>query len=138
MSGTDERDDRPIAAVVGLPPVLAPLFGAVIVGAAGLWHAWETGASITSWVAGSVLTGALIGVLVMLLDGGGDGTLLPQFLAVTSPLTALLPLFGLPFVVAAWIANRGRPGPYRALARASLVLAGLVTTLVAVAFVLRR
>jgi hypothetical protein len=137
MSGTDERDDGPAAA--GLPPVLAPLVGAVIVGAAGLWHAWETGASSTSaWVAGSVLTGALIGVLVMLLDGGGDGTLVPRFLAVTSPLTALLPLFGLPFVLAAWITNRGRPGPYRTVARASLFLAGLVTALVVAAFVLSR
>lgn len=82
MSGTDERDDGPTASSVGLPPVLAPLVGAVIVGAAGLWHAWETGESMTSaWAAGSVLTGALIGVLVMLLDGGGAGTLVPRFLA---------------------------------------------------------
>jgi len=139
MSGTDERDDEPGAPPFGLPAVLAPLAGALLIVAAGLWFAWRNGQPITpGWVAGSALTGALIGVVVMLIDGGEPGMLVPRFLALVSPLAALLGIVGLPFVLAAWMTNRRRPGPYRTIAKASLVVAGLVSVIWVVALVLRR
>jgi hypothetical protein len=38
-----------------------------------------------------------------------------------SPVTALLPIVGLPFNAAAYLANRRHPGGYRAIALFSLV-----------------
>ncbi|MEO7274189.1 MAG: hypothetical protein ABI211_19495 [Vicinamibacterales bacterium] len=80
------------------------------------------------WVGGFGLTGAAVGVLVALCDGPGPGTLLARFLALMSPVTAALPLFGLPFNAAAYFMNRQHPGLYRTISRVTLV-AGVIWSL---------
>jgi hypothetical protein len=73
--------------------------------------------------------GALIGVLVALCDGPGPGTLLSRFLALITPVAMLLPIVGVFFTVAAYIANRNHPGMYRILSRATLAISLLVSAL---------
>ena len=63
-----------------------------------------------AWIGGHIVIGATIGPLVSLCDGPGPGTLLSRFLALISVATALLPIFGLPFNLAACLENRQRPG----------------------------
>ena len=75
------------------------------------------------WVGGFGLLGAAVGVLVALCDGPGPGTLISRFLALMSPVTAALPLFGVPFNLAAFVMNRHHPGLYRTISRVTLVAA---------------
>lgn len=117
----------------GFPSWQAPIVGAIVVGIFGLYTASELERPITiAWVAGSVLVGAVIGVLVALCDGRGPGTVVSRFLAVISPATALLPIAGLPFNVAAYIANRRHPGMYRTISRISMAVAVVVAGLIGI------
>ncbi len=107
---------------LGLPSWLAPIIGAMVVILFGLPLAGRMERPITAlWVAGSAATGALIGLLVALCDGPGPGTLVSRFLALISPATALLPIFGVPFTAAAYFANRRHPGVYRTISRVTFV-----------------
>lgn len=65
--------------------------------------------------------GALIGLLVALCDGPGPGTVVSRFLALISPATMLLPIFGVPFTAAAFFANRRHPGVFRTISQVTLV-----------------
>ena len=73
------------------------------------------------------MTGATIGLLVSLCDGRGPGTLLSRFLALISVVTALLPVFGLPFNIAAYLMNRRHPGFHRAVSRVTLAIGVLLS-----------
>jgi hypothetical protein len=106
----------------GLPSWQAPIIGAIVVIVFGLQLAGRMERPITAlWVAGSGATGALIGLLVALCDGPGPGTLVSRFLALISPATALLPIFGVPFTAAAYFANRRHPGVYRTISQVAFV-----------------
>lgn len=73
------------------------------------------------------MVGATIGLLVSLCDGPGPGTLMSRFLALISVVTALLPLFGLPFNLAAFWTNRHYPGFHRTVSRVTLAVSILVS-----------
>ena len=99
------------------------------VGAASLFHTndvdrWPdfSGDDLASRYPGITMTnrcivGATIGLLVSLCDGPGPGTLMSRFLALISVVTALLPVFGLPFNIAAFWTNRHYPGFHRTVSR---------------------
>ena len=109
---------------VGLSPWLAPAVAGVLFMLFSLSVAKDADRAITlEWVGGFGLTGAAIGVLVALCDGPGPGTLLSRFMALISPVTAALPLFGIPFNLAAYVMNRQHPGLYRTISRVTLVAA---------------
>ena len=118
-------------------PWQGPIVGALVLIISSLWFAYDMGRPVTAaWVAGHALVGALLGSLVGLCDGDArSGTLVSRFLALVSPATALMPLVGLPFNVAAWLANRRFPGPLRTLSRVTLVVA-VVWSLAVVAVLL--
>jgi len=111
------------------PVVAAVLFGLMSVFRRGGYANLNEGA----WIAGNVIVGATIGLLVSLCDGPGPGTLLSRFLALVSVVTALLPIFGLPFNLAAYLMNRRHPGFHRTVSRVTLavgvVLSGAVAGL---------
>lgn len=105
-----------------MPPWQAPIIGAIVVILFGLYLAGEMEQPITvRWVAGSGATGALIGLLVALCDGPGPGTLVSRFLALISPATALIPIVGVLFTAAAYVANRRHPGVYRTISQITFV-----------------
>ena len=80
-----------------------------------------------SWLAACAVIGIVIGLLVALCDGPGPGTLVSRFLALVSPVTALLPFFGIIFTGAAYVANRNHPGVYRTISRISVILTALIS-----------
>jgi hypothetical protein len=103
----------------------------VAIGLFGLKSAGDFGRGVTPvWLAGHAFAGALIGCLVALCDGRGPGTLVSRFLALISPATALLPIFGLRFNIAELWFNRAHPGGHRTLSRITFVLALLVSAAV--------
>jgi hypothetical protein len=111
----------------GMPSWHAPIAGAIVISFFGLYMASEMERPLTiAWVAGSALIGTVVGLLVALCDGPGPGTVVSRFLGLISPATALLPIFGLPFNVAAYVANRHHPGMYRTLSRVSMAVAVIV------------
>ena len=113
------------------PAWQAPMVGAALVGLFGLKSAGDFGREVTAgWIAGHSAVGAFIGCLVSLCDGPGPGTLVSRFLALISPATALLPIFGLPFNFAAFWVNRAHPGLYRTLSRITLGVALIVSVVV--------
>ena len=115
-----------------MPSWQAPIIGAIVVILFGLQLAGRMDRPITAlWVAGSGATGALIGLLVALCDGPGPGTLVSRFLALISPATALLPIFGVPFTAAAYFANRRHPGVYRTISQITFVGSLLVSLVIA-------
>jgi len=115
-----------------MPPWQAPIVGSVVLIIIGLRVAYGASRPITvGWVAGWAAAGLAIGMLVALSDGPGPGTLISRFMALISPATALLPIFGLPFNVAAYLANRRHPGAYRTIAKVTLI-GSLMLSLVAV------
>ena len=117
----------------GMPSWQAPFIGAIVVILFGLRLAGQMERPITAlWVAGSGVTGAAIGLLVALCDGPGPGTLVSRFLALISPVTALLPIVGLPFNIAAVWFNRAHPGWHRTLSRITFVAALLVSAVAVV------
>ena len=96
----------------------------------GLQIAYVDDRDITlQWLAGSTGVGALIGLLVLLCDGPGPGTLLSRFLALISPFTMLLPVAGVLFNVAAYMANRNHPGMYRSMSRLTLGISLIISAL---------
>lgn len=106
-------------------PWQGPIVGALVIIVMGLLPNGRERPVITAqWVAGHALVGALIGLLVALCDGSDarSGTVVSRFLALISPATAVMPVFGLPFNTAAWLANRRFPGPLRTLALVTLVV----------------
>jgi len=107
------------------PPWQAPVAGALLLALFGVWDARSLEYPVTvRWLAGHALTGAAIGFLVALCDDpSAAGTLVSRFLALVSPVTALLPIVGLPFNAAAWWANRHHRGLCRTLSRVTLVAA---------------
>jgi hypothetical protein len=110
--------------VAGLSPWLAPPVAGALFMLFSVSVANDAEHPITvEWVAGFGLTGAAVGVLVALCDGPGPGTLLSRFFALISPVTAALPLFGVPFNLAAYFMNRQHPGLYRTISRVTLVAA---------------
>jgi len=117
----------------GDPAWLAPIAGAIVVALAGVWTASEMGEPITLvWVSGWAGAGVLIGCLVAILDRPGPGTLISRFLAVISPIAALLPIVGVAFGVAAYASNRHHPGPYRTLSRIAVAESVVVSVFYAV------
>ena len=109
------------------PVVAAVLFGLMSVFTRSRYENLDDGA----WIGGHVIVGASIGLLVSLCDGPGPGTLLSRFLALVSVVTALLPLFGLPFNLAAYLMNRRHPGFHRTLSRVTLAFGLLLSCAVA-------
>jgi hypothetical protein len=108
----------------GLSPWLAPAVAGVLFMLFSVSVAKDADHPVTvEWVGGFGLMGAAIGVLVALCDGPGPGTLISRFLALMSPVTAALPLFGVPFNLAAYVLNRQHPGLYRTISRVTLVAA---------------
>jgi hypothetical protein len=124
MSDLDTREEeRP-----GFPAWQGPLVASLMFGALALVtdHAqWEV--SGPAWFAGHIMVGATIGLLVSLCDGPGPGTLMSRFLALISVVTALLPVFGLPFNIAAFWTNRHHPGFHRTVSRVTLGIGVLVS-----------
>ena len=114
----------------GRPAWQAPIAGAAFVTLIGLQIACQNERDITlQWLAGHAGIGALIGLLVLLCDGPGPGTLLSRFLALISPFTMLLPVAGVLFNVAAYVTNRNHPGMYRSMSRLTLGISLIITTL---------
>ena len=114
----------------GWPAWYAPMVGMLVVALEAAWLAGRLGREITpAWVAGGALLGALIGCLVALCDGPGPGTVVSRFLALISPVMAVFPLFGLPFNLAAVVANGRHSGWPRTLSRITLVVSLLVSLL---------
>jgi hypothetical protein len=108
----------------GLPPWLAPVVAGALFMLFSVSVAKDADQPITvEWVGGFGLMGAAVGVLVALCDGPGPGTLISRFLALMSPVTAALPLFGVAFNLAAYVMNRQHPGLYRTISRVTLVAA---------------
>ena len=103
------------------PAVAAALFGVLSLFTRGRYDDVSDGA----WIGGHIVVGATIGLLVSLCDGPGPGTLLSRFLALISVATALLPIVGLPFNVAAFLMNRQHPGFHRTLSRVTLAIGAL-------------
>jgi hypothetical protein len=101
------------------PAWQAPLAGAVLLSLYAVRAAYSLNRPVTGeWLAGSALLGASIGLLVALCDAPNTrGTTVGRFLALISPATALMPIFGLPFNAAAWWSNRRHPGGLRTLSR---------------------
>jgi lysylphosphatidylglycerol synthetase-like protein (DUF2156 family) len=126
MSDQDTQDEA-----AGFPAWQGPLVAGAIFGILALVndHAkWEV--SGAAWFAGHIMVGATIGLLVSLCDGPGPGTLTSRFLALISVVTALLPVFGLPFNVAAFWTNRHYPGFHRTVSRVTLGIGVLFSVLV--------
>ncbi len=112
-------DERP-----GFPAWQGPVVAATLFGALALFtHNGKWQVSAAAWFAGHIVVGATIGLLVSLCDGPGPGTLLSRFLALISVVTALLPILGLPFNVAAFWTNRHDPGFHRTVSRVTLAVA---------------
>ena len=109
------------------PVVAAVLFGLMSVFTRGRYANVNDGI----WIAGHVIVGATIGLLVSLCDGPGPGTLLYRFLALVSVVTALLPIFGLPFNLAAYLMNRRHPGFHRTVSRVTLAVGVMLSCAVA-------
>ena len=104
------------------PPWQAPIAGAFVVALAGVWVASRMGVPITvRWLSGCGGTGLLIGCLVALTDGPGPGTQLSRFLALISPIAAVLPIAGLALSAVAYWSNRRCSGWYRTLSCVALV-----------------
>jgi hypothetical protein len=122
--------DTPENETPGFPAWQGPLVAGAMFGILALVndHAkWEV--SGAAWFAGHIMVGATIGLLVSLCDGPGPGTLMSRFLALISVVTALLPVFGLPFNIAAFWTNRPYPGFHRTVSRVTLGLGVLVSVL---------
>jgi len=112
----------------GFPAWQGPLIAGAMFGVLALvtdHEHWEVSAA--PWFAGHIMVGATIGLLVSLCDGPGPGTLMSRFLALISVVTALLPLFGLPFNLAAFWTNRHYPGFHRTVSRVTLAVSILVS-----------
>src|SRR5690349_21117498 len=113
------------------PAVAGALFGVLSLFTRGKYGDVSDGA----WIGGHVVIGATIGLLVSLCDGPGPGTLLSRFMALISVITALLPLGGLPFNIAAYLMNRRYPGFHRTVSRVTLAI-GVLLSCAAVALLL--
>lgn len=127
-SDEDDRDDDR----TGFPGWQAPAVAATLFGVLSLFTRGRyADVSDAAWIGGHVMVGATIGLLVSLCDGPGPGTLLSRFLALISVATALLPIFGLPFNLAAYLMNRRHPGFHRTVSRVTLVIGVLLSCAIA-------
>ena len=117
----------------GFPAWQGPIIAGAMFGVLALVtdHAkWEVSAA--PWFAGHIMVGATIGLLVSLCDGPGPGTLMSRFLALISVVTALLPVVGLPFNLAAFWTNRHHPGFHRTVSRVTLGIGVLISVVLPV------
>ena len=124
-------------ASLGFPGWQGPIVAGAMFGALALFTdsaQWNVSGPV--WFAGHIMVGATIGLLVSLCDGPGPGTLMSRFLALISVVTALLPVFGLPFNLAAFWMNRHHPGFHRTLSRVTLTIAVLTSIVLPLALLI--
>lgn len=121
--------DAPVDGIARFPAWQAPVVSAVLFAVLAFFTADEYAqVGLGVWVGGHIVVGASIGLLVSLCDGPGPGTLLSRFLALISVVTALVPILGLPFNVAAFWMNRPHPGFHRTVSRVTLAAGVLVSS----------
>jgi hypothetical protein len=134
----DSTSEGPAEGVTRFAAWKAPLVAGLLFGALALVRAdRHTELDTAAWIAGHIVVGASIGLLVSLCDGPGPGTLLSRFLALISVVTALIPIIGLPFNIAAYVMNRHHPGFHRTLSRVTLVT-GVLMSLAGLGLLIRQ